>query len=50
MANGPGPYKEFFLYKYFYFLNVCPFDYTAFGVSRKVGISYTDLTTPVRLQ
>ena len=29
------------------FLNVCPFDYTAFGVSGKVGIPYTSLTTPV---
>ena len=29
------------------FLNVCPFDYTAFAVSVKVECSYTSLTTPV---
>ena len=33
-----------FIYK---FLNVCPFDYTAFVVSGKIGIPLTDLTTPV---
>ena len=27
------------------FLNVCPFDYTAFAVSGKVGIPLTGLTT-----
>ena len=30
-----GLYKEVYLL----ILNVCPFDYTAFAVSRKVGIS-----------
>ena len=30
------------------FLIVCPFDYTAVAVSRKVGIPLTGLTTPVR--
>ena len=29
------------------FLNVCPFDYTAFAVSGKVGYPLTGLTTPV---
>ena len=29
------------------FLNVCPFDYTAFAVSGKVGIPLSGLTTPV---
>ena len=29
------------------FLNVCPFDYTAFAVSWKVWIPQTGLTTPV---
>ena len=29
------------------FLNVCPFDYTAVAVSRKVERSQTGLTTPV---
>ena len=29
------------------FLNVCPFDYTAFAVSRKFGIPLTGLTTQV---
>ena len=29
------------------FLNVCPFDNTAFAVSEKVGYPLTGLTTPV---
>ena len=29
-------------------LNVCPFYYTSFAVSGKVGYPYTGLTTPVR--
>ena len=29
------------------FFNVCPFDYTAFAVSGKVGIPLIGLTTPV---
>ena len=33
---------------YLHFSNVCPFNYTAFVASRKVGIPYTGLTTPVR--
>ena len=28
------------------FLNVCPFDYTAFAVSRKVGTSWMAKVTP----
>ena len=32
------------------FLNVCPFDYTAFAVSGMVGIPLTGLTTPVGWQ
>ena len=28
-------------------LTMCPFDYTAFAVSWKVGYQYTGLTTPV---
>ena len=28
-------------------LNVCPFDFTAFAVSEKVGYPLTGLTTPV---
>ena len=37
-------YKEDYLR---FFLNVCPFDYTTFAVSGKVGYPLTDLTTPV---
>ena len=38
-----GLYKE----DYLQILNVCPFDYTAFAVSGKVGILQTDLNIPV---
>ena len=36
------------LHAFFVFFIVCPFDYSNFVVSRKVGIPLTGLTTPVR--
>ena len=43
-----GCWSSAFIRRIIYkFLNVCPFDYTAFAVSGKVGIPETGLTTPV---
>ena len=43
-----GCWSSAFLRRIIYkFLNVCPFDYTAFAISGNVGIPLTGLTTPV---
>ena len=43
-----GCWSSTFIRRIIYtFLNVCPFEYTAFVVSGKVGIPYTGLITPV---
>ena len=44
LAVGPRVFIRRIIYK---FLNVCPFDYTIFAVSGKIGIPKIGLTTPV---
>ena len=48
LSASVGCWSSAFIRRMIYnFLNVCSFDYTAFAVSGKVGITKTVLTTPI---
>ena len=48
LSTYVGCWSSFYIRRIIYkFLNVCPFDYTAFAVSGKVGYPLNGLTTPV---